>query len=100
MFVLTSRWEGVSIAMLEAMAYGCVPVVSNVGDLEDFVDASTGHIFDEDNLSAFSRAISDLLSDANRWEELSESCRKRIDERSSKQAVSMRWGSVLASLGN
>src|SRR5690606_42021758 len=38
-FLLTSRWEGVSIAMLEAMACGAVPVGSAAGALRDAVTA-------------------------------------------------------------
>ncbi|MBA1331538.1 hypothetical protein QQ73_10445, partial [Candidatus Endoriftia persephone str. Guaymas] len=38
-FGLTSRWEGLSIAMIEAMMSGVVPVVGDVGDLADLADS-------------------------------------------------------------
>jgi glycosyltransferase involved in cell wall biosynthesis len=36
-FVLASEWEGVPFALMEAMATGLVPVVTNVGTISDWV---------------------------------------------------------------
>src|SRR6185369_4829766 len=42
-FLLTSRSEGLSIALAEAMMAGAVPVVPDVGDLSELViDGKTG----------------------------------------------------------
>lgn len=39
-FVLASRYEGLSVSMLEAMAHGCVPVVTRVSGAADAVGES------------------------------------------------------------
>jgi glycosyltransferase involved in cell wall biosynthesis len=96
--VLTSRWEGVSIAMLEAMAAGTVPVVSNVGDLGDFVQAGSGVLVDEDDLDGFARAIRLLMSDAAIWDGFSSRARTTIEGRSTRAAVICRWRRVLGVL--
>lgn len=94
-FALTSAWEGVSIAMIEAMGCGCVPVVSNVGDLADFVDDETGYLLAEEDLDAFVMSISNVLSDQRLWRELSGNSRRRIDENSSKAVITERWKNLL-----
>jgi glycosyltransferase involved in cell wall biosynthesis len=33
-FLMTSDWEGLPVALLEAMACGCIPVVTNVGGIK------------------------------------------------------------------
>ncbi len=38
-FTLASEWEGVPFAMMEAMAAGLVPVVTDVGTIADWVDS-------------------------------------------------------------
>lgn len=48
-FVLASRYEGLSVSMLEAMAHGCVPVVTRVSGAMDAVgqgDEARGVIVD------------------------------------------------------
>ncbi len=98
MNILTSRWEGVSIAMLEAMAYGVVPIVFDVGDLRDFVTPETGYLLAEGDIEGIAESILSLLKDKNKWRYLSENCRKIILATSSKKAVCYRWERILNSI--
>lgn len=63
-FVLPSRSEGMSIAMAEAMAAGAVPVVADVGELDDLVeDGINGYLVEPDNITQYAARISSLLRD-------------------------------------
>jgi len=100
-FVLTSRSEGVSIAMLEAMTAGAVPVVANVGDLADFVqDDVTGFIVAQDDIAGYSRAALRLLSSEDLWRRCSKRSRACAVANSGIHAVASRWkrhlGAVIA----
>jgi glycosyltransferase involved in cell wall biosynthesis len=46
-FLLPSRYEGQSIALVEALATGCVPIASRIRDVTDFVveEGKTGLLF-------------------------------------------------------
>ena len=46
-FLLTSEFEGLPLALLEAMSCGCVPVVSNVGGIKQLDFGDVGHKFNE-----------------------------------------------------
>jgi len=46
-FLLTSDFEGLPLALLEAMSCGCVPVVSNVGGIKQLDLNGIGYKFDE-----------------------------------------------------
>jgi glycosyltransferase involved in cell wall biosynthesis len=65
-FVLPTRWEGVPVALLEAMSVGLVPVASRVesGVGEIVTDGVTGLMPSVGHVAAFADAIADL--DANR----------------------------------
>jgi len=58
LWVLPSRYEGQSVAMLEAMACGCVPIVTRVrsGMNESIVDGESGIIVDVDEDAAGEQA--------------------------------------------
>ena len=66
-FVLTSRSEGLSLAMIEAMLAGAVPVVADVGDLGDLVeDGVNGILVDSRDPNDFALCIDELLGDENK----------------------------------
>lgn len=95
-FVLTSRWEGVSIAMLEAMALGVVPVVSDVGDLRDFVeDNITGFILSGEDIDGFGERISQLLCNESLRIRLAQNARERIVACCDRGSLAQRWKQVL-----
>ena len=65
--VMPSRSEGLPTSMLEAMSCGCVPVVSNVGNISDAATHS-GNAFLINNycdIKSFAEYIIKLLSDEN-----------------------------------
>ena len=59
-FLLPSKYEGLPMALLEAMAAGCVPVVSNVGSIATVVEDGVNGVFVNENDVA--ERLDDLLS--------------------------------------
>jgi L-malate glycosyltransferase len=56
-FLLTSDFEGLPLAIMEAMSTGCVPVVSNVGGIKQLLFDGFGYKFDEFNASEIAKVI-------------------------------------------
>ena len=71
-FVMTSKTEGMSIAMAEAMACGVVPVVADVGELGDLVtDNVNGYLVKPNNIDEYAKKVISLLQDQVLWEKYS-----------------------------
>jgi glycosyltransferase involved in cell wall biosynthesis len=67
-FVLTSKSEGLSIAMVEAMAAGVVPVVADVGELSDLVvNGVNGYLITPNCIEEYASRILSLLQDNSLW---------------------------------
>ncbi len=91
-FMLTSKSEGLSIAMAEAMSVGAVPVVADIGELGDLVvDGVNGYLVQPDNIDDYARKAASLLEDKARWSQYSckaiEAARKHCDI----DVVSEKW---------
>ena len=70
-FVFPSLYEGLGIALIEAMAAGCVCVATNTGPIPEVVqDGKDGVLVPPADAEALARAVCDLLGDPARRSEL------------------------------
>ena len=91
-FVLTSKSEGLSIAMAEAMAAGAVPVVANVGELSDLViDGVNGYLVEPNNINEYTKKIVSLLHDQALWEKCSNRAIESAISHCDIEVVSKKW---------
>jgi glycosyltransferase involved in cell wall biosynthesis len=81
-FVLASRTEGLSNAMLEAMACGLPAIVSNVGGSADVVEHNkSGLIFESEQVDQLTRQFTELMaSPPERWQQMGKNARQRVVE--------------------
>jgi hypothetical protein len=74
---MPSQYEGISIALLEAMAAGVVPVVAKVGGQEEIVSPDAGVLIPHgaDELQEYLDAIRRLLSNSAALHQMSNQCK-------------------------
>lgn len=63
--VLPSRWEGLPLTLLEALASGCSVVVSDIPGLAEAVTTGVGARVPAGDVSALARAVARRLADAD-----------------------------------
>jgi glycosyltransferase involved in cell wall biosynthesis len=78
-FVLPSSREGLSFALLEAMARGVAPVVSDGAGNEEAVGGA-GIVFPLGNVEALAEALARLAGDTEERARLGEAARQRVGE--------------------
>ncbi len=78
-FVMPSRQEGLSKSLMEAMAQGVCPVITDVGGMPELVrHERDGLVVPKENVPALTAAIEALYHNAQLRHNLSESARQRI----------------------
>ena len=89
LFVLPSRYEGVPWALLEAMACGCVPIVSRIaGTTDSVVDhGMNGLLCTVGKASQFAKAIMQLAANRKRLETLSAAAVQSVRSRFTVERV-------------
>jgi glycosyltransferase involved in cell wall biosynthesis len=88
LFVLSSLHEGLSIALMEAMALGKPPVVTWVGGLPELVrDKEEGLLVPPADPAALAAGIDRLLQDAALRDRLGRTARRRAAEFDIRAAV-------------
>lgn len=98
-FVSCSRGEGFPVSLLEAMCCGCVPVVSNVGDIVDAIaQGVSGYVFnDVDNPEELAHYLLSLFEDHSLLMKMSEASRM-INTKVSVDRNTEIWDNVLSQL--
>lgn len=95
-FVLTSKSEGLSIAMAEAMCAGVVPVVANIGELGDLVaDGINGYLIEPNNIDEYANRIISLLRNDPIWAQFSHKAIEAAKEHCDIELVSEQWRKYL-----
>lgn len=99
LFVLSSVSEGVSVALLEAMAAGVPVVVTNVGGNPEIVsNGKTGWIIASGSLTELTAAILDAAEHPQRIQQFAEMGRRQYEERFQFEAMIERYGEIYHSL--
>jgi len=91
-FVLTSKSEGLSIAMAEAMCAGVVPVVANIGELGDLVSSGgNGYLVTPNCIDEYAKKVVSLLQDQTLWERCSRRAMTAAREHCDIDVVTEKW---------
>jgi glycosyltransferase involved in cell wall biosynthesis len=95
--ILPSRYEGLAMSLIEAMAAGCVPVASSLGGVTDFAVSheSNGFLFPVGNVKAAARCIATLADDEARCARMGEAARKTVQERFDIDVVAAAYARVI-----
>jgi glycosyltransferase involved in cell wall biosynthesis/Ser/Thr protein kinase RdoA (MazF antagonist) len=79
-FVLPSLWEGLPVALVEAMATGLPVIATSVsGTSQAMVDGATGWLVPPGDAAALAHAILDLLADPARAARMGSAARARVE---------------------
>lgn len=95
-FVLATHWEGMPLALVEAMAAGCACIVSDViGAREVIVDGETGLLVPESDPQALAYAIHRLSTDVTLAERLSIAARAQALSQYGRDAMWQKYRALL-----
>ena len=91
-FVNISEYEGTSLSMLEAMAFGCVPVVTDVSGAKEFiVDGKNGYICSVGAIDTIAEQIKVLAYDRGKLSVFGERCSEIIAEKCNPEKYIEYW---------
>jgi len=91
-FLLASDAEGLPISLLEAMAHGVVPVVSDLASgIREVVDASNGLLVSVDDVSGYARSIIHLHEHRDDLTAKSAAAHMRVQKDFSVATMTDRW---------
>lgn len=94
-FLLTSNYEGISIALLEAMRSGLPAICTSVGGIpETVIDSESGILVPAGDVTALARAMSELANSPSKRKQFGESARKRFNIEFSQDTMVSRYESL------
>ncbi|RYY70132.1 MAG: glycosyltransferase [Chitinophagaceae bacterium] len=98
-FVLLSDFEGIPIALMEAMACGLVPVCTNVkSGMTELITHKINGLLVDDRSVAFLDAIKFLKENPLEWQRMSDAAKETIHSHYSEELCNQKWFDLLQSL--
>jgi glycosyltransferase involved in cell wall biosynthesis len=81
-FVLASLREGLSLAIIEAMAQGLPVVAHRTGGIPEVVeDGVTGYLVEPKNTAQFAEKIAQLLSDPSKRDQMGQAAKSAFEKK-------------------
>lgn len=98
--ILTSKMEGFSLSLLEAMAYGCPSVAFdiNYGPRDLISDGETGFLVPYGDTNLFAERLQTLITQTQLADAFSQQCKRRFEEKFSHQLISHQWNDIISSI--
>lgn len=95
--LMPSEYEGISVALLEAMAAGVVPVVARVGGQDEIITDATGYLIPQegDEVRQYVEALAEILSNPELREVKAVKCRQLIASSHSWETTIRRFEDIL-----
>lgn len=90
-YVSASHWEGLPVAMLEAMSASLPIVATRVGDVPDVLGTEAGILVEPQQSRHLAETVLQLMGDEERQSSLASSAKKVVEQRFGAQA----WGGKL-----
>lgn len=91
-FVNVSEYEGTSLSMLEAMSFGCVPIVTDVSGAREFIEEGrNGYICSLGDIAGISVCIKEMATDRAKLKRFGMICQKTIQERCNPDMYICYW---------
>ena len=85
-YINFSEYEGASLAMLEAMSFGCIPVVTDVSGVSDYIEnGKSGCICKVGDLEAMAEQIAEIYSQRSLLKEYGEAARNSVFSKCKKE---------------
>ncbi len=101
-FLMPSNFEGFGFTLIEAMAAGCVPIVSSISGVTDWIvtHEQTGLLCKIGDANSFFCEIKNLYNDIQLKEKLSASARVEVSERFNVGKFSLSYDAVFNKILN
>lgn len=99
-FLMTSRYEGFPMTIIEAMQFGCIPIVYNsFSAINDIIDSGkNGILVDNGDEKQFERVMRELVANEDRQNGIRKQVRHSL-EKFSLGILANRWMQLFYSLG-
>ena len=99
-FCMTSAFEGFPMVLLEAAAFGCVPVAfDSFAAVRDIIDdGENGALVPAFDLDAYAETLARLMSDDALRERLAENALAQIPEKFSPEKIGAQWEALFRKL--
>lgn len=100
-FLLPSRYEGISNALLEAITHKLPVIVSDAGGNKDIVDKNTGFLFEKENDVKLTRILEETLNyDENKLSAMTQNAYFKINENYAMENVCNSYEQLYINLKN
>lgn len=99
--IMPSRFEGFGLTLTEAMAVGCIPVVSRIRGVTDLIvdDGVNGFLFSIGNTKEAARIISQIATDPDSAQVLSRTARLKVETVFTIERMAQRYSKTIRQLG-